>query len=323
MLSLQQAVIGSRRGDRGLTPAFRGPSAKGMRGAMAWALLLGLCSCAHAPPVELGVAVTGVCPVRGQEMYRDFLQRMVDDRLEEREAERRNVFVSEDEIDRGVAEIATQRGVSTSDMFDQERRRGYSEQQFRDEIRRHIREGKLIALQVRPQVRVTDDDAQAAYRRWAQEMREKQAVDVRILALRVPTTWTGPQGQARTALARDIVRRARSGEDFCRLIALYSDDVSTKDSCGSHGPQPLMNLLPSIQRAAQTLTTGSISDPIPISVGRDRVLVVLMPLGQAHVPPFEDVKNEMMQRALLDGIDCARKQWLDELRRNAHVDARL
>lgn len=289
----------------------------------AQALLWGICSCAHPPPVELGVAVTGVCPVQGQETYRDFLQRMIDDRLEAREADLKNVTVTEDEIDQGVAKIAIRRGVSTSDMLDEERRRGFSEQQFRDEVRRHILEGKLIELLVRPHVRVTDDDAQAAYRRWVQEMKEKQEVDVRILALRVPTGWTMPKGVARMALAQDIVRRGRSGEDFCRLVALYSDDVSTKDSCGSHGPQPLVNLLPSIQRAAQTLKTGTISDPIPVSVGQDRVLVVLMPLGQARVPPFEDVKNEMMQRALLDGIDCARRQWLDELRRKAHVDARL
>lgn len=287
------------------------------------ALLLGICSCAHAPSVELGVAVTGVCPVQGEESYRDFLQRVIDDRLEEREADRKNVTVSEDEIDRGVAKIATQRGVSTSDMFDEERRRGFSEQQFRDEVRRHILEGKLVELLVRPHVRVTDDDAQAAYRRWVREMKEKQAVDVRILALRVATAWTSPEAQARMAFAQDIARRAQNGEDFCRLIALYSDDVSTKDSCGSHGPQPLVNLLPSIQQAARTLKTGTISEPIAVSVGQERVLVVLMPLGQARVPPFEDVKGEMMQRALLDGIDCARKQWLDELRRKAHLDARL
>ena len=48
-----------------------------------------------------------------------------------------------------------------------------------------------------------------------------------------------------------------------------------------------------------------------------------MPLGQAHVPPYDDVKNDMMQRALLDGLDRARKQWLQELRRNVYIDVRL
>jgi len=30
------------------------------------------------------------------------------------------------------------------------------------------------------------------------------------------------------------------------------------------------------------------------------------------------VKDEMMQRALLDGIERVRRQWLDELKRNVY-----
>jgi hypothetical protein len=71
------------------------------------------------------------------------------------------------------------------------------------------------------------------------------------------------------------------------------------------------------------LRARQISDPIPISVGSEQVIVIVMPLEQASVPPFEEVKNDMMQRALLDGLDRARKQWLQELRRNVYVDVRL
>ena len=46
------------------------------------------------------------------------------------------------------------------------RRRGITEQDFRDEIRRQILEGKLIELRVRPRVRVTEQDARAAYQHW-------------------------------------------------------------------------------------------------------------------------------------------------------------
>jgi hypothetical protein len=48
-----------------------------------------------------------------------------------------------------------------------------------------------------------------------------------------------------------------------------------------------------------------------------------MPLGRARVPAFADVKNEMTQRALIEGIERERKQWLAELRRNVYIDVRL
>lgn len=349
-----------RPADRGLHTRSGTPSAKLWRLIASLAATVALsaaCPSARAALVERVVAVIGDRPVlwtellhraiatrvqirmqahdpnvinvQEQEMYKELLQRMIDDRLEEQQADRAHITVSEEEIDRGIANIASQaqaqqgRPVTAQDVFDEVRRRGLSEQDFRDEIRRQILEGKLIELRVRPRVRVTDSDARAAYQHWVQEMKDQEPVDVRILALRVPPTWTKPQIEARMALADELARRAREGEDFCRLIAQYSDDVSTKDSCGSHGPQPIANLLPPIQQAVQAMKAGAISDPIPVTVGQEQVLVVLMPLGQARIPPFDEVKNEMTQRAMLDGLDHARKQWLEELRRNVYIDVRL
>jgi hypothetical protein len=49
----------------------------------------------------------------------------------------------------------------------------------------------------------------------------------------------------------------------------------------------------------------------------------MMPLGAARVPAFEEVKNEMEQQALIESLERARKQWLQELRRNVYIDVRL
>ncbi|MGA3120256.1 MAG: SurA N-terminal domain-containing protein [Polyangiaceae bacterium] len=272
---------------------------------------------------------TNVISVQEQEMYKEVLDRMIDDRLEEQHADRSHIAVTPEEIDRGIENIAAQaqaqqgRAVTPADVFEEVHRRGLSEQDFRDEIRRQILEGKLVELRVRPRVRVTDNDARSAYQHWVQQLRDQEPVDVRILALRVPPMATKLQLEARTVLAQEIVGRARDGEDFCRLVAQYSDDVSTKDACGSHGAQPIANLLPPIQEAIHTMKPGTISDPIPVAAGQEEVIVILMPLGEARVPPFEDVKSDMTQRALLEGLERARKQWLQELRRNVYIDVRL
>ena len=262
-------------------------------------------------------------------MYKELLDRMIDDRLEEQQADKAHITATPEEIDRGISNIAAQaqaqqgRSVTVADVLDEVRRRGLSEQDFREEIRRQILEGKLIELRVRPRVRVTDGDAHSSYQHWVQEVHDQQPVDVRILALRVPATSSRVQVEARLALAQELAHRARKGEDFCQLVSQYSDDVSTKDSCGSHGTQPIANLLPPIQEAIHKMNAHEISDPIPLTVGSEEVVVIVMPLEQAHVPPFDEVKNDMMQRALLDGLDRARKQWLQELRRNVYIDVRL
>jgi peptidyl-prolyl cis-trans isomerase SurA len=269
-----------------------------------------------------------VVSVQEQEMYKELLERMIDDRLEEAQADKAHISVSPEEIDRGIANIAAQaqqsqgRPVTPQDVLGEVRRRGMSEQDFRDEIRRQILEGKLIELRVRPRVRVTEQDARVTYQHWAQELKAQQPVDVRIIALRVNPP-TAAVAQAKLALGQQVVNEAHQGADFCALVKKYSDDGSTRASCGSHGAQPFASLLPPIQAAVKTVKPGTVSDPIPVQIGQDEVVVILMPMGQAATPEYETVKNEMMQRATLDGLDRARKQWLLELRQNVYIDVRL
>jgi len=270
-----------------------------------------------------------VVSVQEQEMYRELLDRMIDDRLEEQTADRAHVTVSPEEVDRGIANIAAQaqaqqgRPVTVGDVMSEVSHRGLTEQDFRDEIRRQILEGKLIELRVRPRVRVTDQDARAAYQHWVQDLKDKQPVDVRTLALRVVLGSTQQQVDARMALAWELVRRARAGDDFCQLVSQYSDDTSTRATCGARGAQPLATLLPAIQDAVRTVPPGGVSDPIALNTGQDEVIILVMPLGRAHVPSFDEVKNEMMQNALIEGLERARKQWLQDLRRNVYLDVRL
>lgn len=270
-----------------------------------------------------------VVSVQEQEMYKELLDHMIDERLEEQQADKAHITVTPEEIDRGIANIAAQaqaqqgRPVTSQDVLAEVRRRGMTEQDFRDEIRRQVLEGKLIELRVRPRVRVTEQDAHVAYQHFVQEYRDQEAVDVRLIVLHVPAGATTQDQEAKFTLAEQLVREARSGKDFCALVKQYSDDTSTKTTCGSHGPQAFAQLLPPIQQVVKTVKPGEVSDPLPMRAGNDAVIVIAMPMGAANVPAYESVKNEMMQKALIDGLERARKQWLQELRQNVYIDVRL
>jgi len=270
-----------------------------------------------------------VVSVQEQEMYKELLQSMISDRLEEQQADKAHITVTPEEIDRAVAQIAAQaqaqqrRPVTARDVLEEVRRQGMTEQDFRDQIRREVLEGKLMELRVRPRVRVTEEDARISYQHFAQEFRDQQPVEVRIIVLRIPPGATLQQQQAKIDLADEIVKEARSGKDFCGLVRQYTDDASTKTMCGSHGPEAFAQLLPPIQQVVKTVKPGDVSDPLPMRAGADAVVVIAMPMGAANVPAYEQVKNEMMQRALLEGLERAKKQWLQELRQNVYIDVRL
>ena len=206
------------------------------------------------------------------EMEKELLNRMIDDRLEESAGDKAHLSVSAEEVDNALKNIAQSAHLTIQQLVEEAARQGLTEMDYREELRRQVLEGKLIQLRVRGRVRVTDQDARTTYQRFVNEMEKQHPVDLRILAKRIPPGATADQAQAITHLANWLVNEARKpGADFCALVEKYSDDVQTKKSCGSRGPQPVSALVPELQAAIAGLKSGDVTEPIP--GGNDAILI--------------------------------------------------
>jgi peptidyl-prolyl cis-trans isomerase SurA len=258
------------------------------------------------------------------EMFRELLNRLIDERLEETAADKSHISVSPEEIDNGIRQVAAQTKLQPRDVVNEAKKQGLTEQDYRDEIRRQVLEGKLIQLRVRGRVRVSEQDARVAYGRWIKEVTQQNPIDLKIIVLQVPPG--NPQtASARQVLAEEIANRARRGDDFCELVQTYSEDPTTKQTCGSRGPVPMSMLFPELQQAANTLKPGETASPIAFRdpMGNSAILVVQLASKQPAIPPYEQVKEQMMERAFVDATERQRKMWLSELRRGVYIDVRL
>ena len=259
------------------------------------------------------------------EMFRELLTRLIDERLEEQAADKAHLTVTPEEVDNGIRQVAAQARLEPRQLIAEAKRQGLSEQDYRDEIRRQVLEGKLIQLRVRGRVRVTEQDARNAYNNYVRELAQQSPVELRILVLSIPPGTSQQTAAARVTLAEELSRRSNAGEDFCQLVLEYSDDPSTKNTCGSRGPVPLQALFPELQEVARTQKPGETSAPIVFKdpTGQQAVLVVQTVATQGKAPPFEQVKEQMMERAYVEATERQRKQWLQELRRGVYIDVRL
>jgi peptidyl-prolyl cis-trans isomerase SurA len=254
------------------------------------------------------------------ELFREILNRMIDDRLEEQAADKARLTVTPEDVDNALKNVATANRLSVRDLITQARGMGLTEQDYRDELRRQILEGKLVQLRVRGRVRVTDQDARAAYGHWVKDMAQQTPADVRLLALRIQPGASAAQIAQLESQAQQLVMRARAGEDFCKLVAQHSDDPDTRDTCGSRGPLPLKAFIQPIQEAVSVMKEGEVANPI--RYGTEAVLVVQLHKAKA-MPTFEEVKPQMYERSYAEAMDRARRQWLLELRRGVYIDVRM
>jgi peptidyl-prolyl cis-trans isomerase SurA len=259
------------------------------------------------------------------EMFRELLSRMIDERLEEQAADKAHLTVTPEEVDGGIRQVAAQAKLAPKDLVAEAKRQGLTEQDYRDEIRRQVLEGKLINLRVRNRVRVTEQDARAAYGHWVRDITAQQPVDLRILVLTIPPGAPVQVASARQVLGEELVKRARSGEDFCTLVLQYSEDPTTKNTCGSRGPVPRGALYGELQNAAATLKPGEVGNPILFRdpMNNQAILLVQMASKQPTIPSYDEVKDQMMERAFVEQTETQRKRWLQELRRGVYIDVRL
>jgi peptidyl-prolyl cis-trans isomerase SurA len=251
-------------------------------------------------------------------LYRTVLEHMIEERLVEQAAERARLSVSVDEIDKAIAQKAGELHITVRELIAEAQREGLTEQDYRDEIRRQLLEGKLVQLRVAGRVRVTETDARNTYAKWSKQFVEQQPVEVRTLALQLVAEPAATA--AREALAQDIVIKARTGTDFCELVRLHSDDVTTKDSCGYRGVQPLKNLLPPLQEQLAGLKDGEVSNPVRFG---DQAIVIIQLVRRPPVPPYEQVKTQMFEAAAQDAFARQRDAFMSELRRATFVEVRL
>jgi peptidyl-prolyl cis-trans isomerase SurA len=259
------------------------------------------------------------------EMFRELLNRMIDERLEEQAADKAHLTVTPEEVDNGIRQVAAQAKLAPKDLVAEAKRQGLTEQDYRDEIRRQVLEGKLIQLRVRGRVRVTDQDARAAYGHLVKDIQNQSPVDLKILALAIAPGSTQQQVDTRRMVGQELANRARQGEDFCQLVLEFSDDPTTKQACGSRGPIPLSSLYGELQTAAKTLKPGETADPIFFRdpMGSQAILVVQLATAQPTIPSFEEVREQMMERAFVEATERQRKLWLQEMRRGVYIDVRL
>lgn len=253
------------------------------------------------------------------QILHEAVQRLVDERLMSIAADKAHLSVTEQEVDNALKNVAAKANVTLADLLSEAGKQGLTEEDYRVEIRRQLLEGKLANLRLRGRIRISEDDARAAYNKFVREAGAEPIVDIGLIALRVRPEMSDADKDARLKLANEISQKTADGEDFCKMAAEHSDDTETKATCGSRGPQPLSAFMPELKERISALKVGGVTEAFVLG----DALVILKLRERPEIPAFDKVKDQMSERAYGEAMEKQRKAWLGELRRETYVDVRM
>lgn len=225
---------------------------------------------------------------------RNILSSLIRQSVLDQEAQRRNIRVTQPQVDRLIAQEAERQGL-TVEAFREAN--NLSVEDARVIGRRIVRLFELRG-RVITNVKVDDDDVRAAF-----DAQKEAFVEVNLLRITVRTEQE----------ARRVLEEVESGSTFAKLAPNRSID-NLADEGGDMGFVPASSLPGQAQEAIQATAIGGVTDPIPGPSGFEIYRVV-----DRRASDFSDVEEQIRSQLLDQTRERQFDEWLGRRLRDAAI----
>jgi peptidyl-prolyl cis-trans isomerase SurA len=268
----------------------------------------------QAEPIPPGVDVDKAMTARKEEI----LDGLIAEKLLEEEVRKLRVDVTDAEVDRVVKGTMQEHNLDEQTLKMALARQGMTLEDYRDGLKKQLTKMKIIQLKVKSRVQVTDQDVKSKLaQRSALDAADYRVRARHILVLVPPGTDGAPEQQKILAVKQRLDR----GEDFAAVAKEVSEDPGSKDHGGDLGEFGRGEMVPEFERAAYAAEPGKVVGPVRTAFGWHLILV------DARVPVAQksgaDVEVAIRERLFGEEVERQFRTYVDELKRDAHIEKRL
>jgi parvulin-like peptidyl-prolyl isomerase len=171
-------------------------------------------------------------------------------------------------------------------------------------------------------IKVTDADVMAYYTNNAPQFEQPETVHAAHILLMTKDMDTGKdltdaQKADKHKQLEDILKRARSGENFSNLVAQYSEDPGSKAAGGEY-VFARGKMVPEFEAAAFSLRTNQISDIVTTTYGYHIIkLLEKMPASKIELAKVStEVKDMLEQQAIIKQLP----DYMKKIQKEANVE---
>lgn len=200
------------------------------------------------------------------ELRRQVLDAMIDEKAQVSFAKSINLEVSDAEIDGAVESIASQNQLSLGELKQKMAADGLDYQRYRNSLREQLVLQRLREREVTPRIQISEADIDT-FLRDDPAAQNEVALNVAHILVAVPEKASPSQLQALQAKAQELQARAARGENFSQLAKTSSDDRNTRNEGGGFGLRNASRLPELFVSAVQGLKVGEVSPVVRSNAG--------------------------------------------------------
>ncbi len=192
------------------------------------------------------------------DLQRQLLERMIAERAQLQLAKENGIRIDDLMLDRAILRIAEQNKLSVQAFRNQLEKEGYTFAAFREEIRDEITLQRLREREVESKLQVSESEVDNYMAEQALHAKSTQEFNLAQILVRLPENASSEQIASRRARAEDVMRQLRTGAEFNKIAATYSDAADALTG-GEIGWRNLDRLPQLFVDAVQELKEGQIS----------------------------------------------------------------
>jgi len=260
---------------------------------------------------------------RLDELRRQLLDMMIDEKLIAQQANRLKLTVSDKDLERAVGDVMAKNNLTRKELEEALSQEGKTITAYKQQILKpQLLRMRVLNVQVRSRVSVTNEEIKALYQKNLRALGVETKVRARHIFLAVPEDATKAQVAAVKARAVALLRQVKQKDvDFAAVAKEKSEDPVTREDGGDLRYFGRGTLPSNIEDKVFAMKAGEIGGPLRTERGFH--IIKIEDREESSARTLDEVKGQLRNTIYAQKMEKATKAWLGELRKKAHIDMRL
>jgi peptidyl-prolyl cis-trans isomerase SurA len=247
------------------------------------------------------------------QLYEELLTQLIDERLLEQESRKLTIAVSSTDVERAIDNLRRQSGVDDKAFWAAVEGQGFSPEQYKSDVRRHLLRLKVVNQKVRSRINFTEEDVR---RKYDQMLRAARASSRFLVAhIMLPFEEGSATKLAEVKARADALRATLTPQNF--------DAAMSEHGGGELGWVEQKDMPESLSGALLDLEPGQISPAVRGPAGVHIFLLRERQEGEKTIAPYDQMKNDVYREMIDQAMAKQEVAYLEELRKQSLISRRL
>lgn len=251
-----------------------------------------------------------------KELEKDFLNTLIDMKLQLQEARQKGLDLNNTEIDNAISDIKKKYNLTDEALLHSLDAEGMTFEVYRERLGEQIMVSKLVNFEVKANIVISDREIAEYYEANKDKLGSAEKLRIRQIYFAMPKDQS--KKSIIEARAQEVTARLNKGEDFAALAGELSEDESRKFG-GDLGYITRGSVLKEVEDAAFPLKIGEVSKPFWSPFGLHIIKLEERIEGEG----FDKVKDKIKETLFEKAFESKFLKWKAGLKEKAYIEIKL